>query len=321
MAGIARVVVEIALDREFDYRIPEELGELVQPGCLVEVPFGRGRALVTSLLLAEKSAGDPAAATLLHRSLEYLSSLTPREARRIVPLSPCPGLTAQGVSLASADAPLDLSTAAVAALEAPRSDWSRLQDRQGEIVGYVTAGGTLYVHDLTPDTAQQLSALTGLEIECHPVGPGTKWWLDPSKIASPKAEHPLTSGLGSFDLNWTVFVSLISGQLELPDRLLLNSVHCRAPGAEELTASPEPGVCALLRIPLGRGQVVVDQVLWDTTRQCREYVSRADVGFGPAPGRGDIAVTSEVNSAKANRYIATLITNMLVPVGQDTPTR
>lgn len=39
MPRIAKVVVEIALDREFDYRVPEELGSTVQLGSRVEVPF------------------------------------------------------------------------------------------------------------------------------------------------------------------------------------------------------------------------------------------------------------------------------------------
>ncbi len=166
---------------------------------LVEVPFGKGTALVTSLLLAEKSADDPAAATLLDRSLVYLSSLNPRESGSIVPLSPCPGLAARGFAMAGPGAALTPST--VAAIEAPRADWSRVRDRREEIVQHATAGATLYVHDLTPETAPQLGALTGLEIECRPVQPAPRWWLDPSAIGCPKTGHPLTSGLGSFDLN------------------------------------------------------------------------------------------------------------------------
>ncbi len=41
MAPFARVVVDLSLDREFDYRIPEELADQVRVGSRVEVPFGR----------------------------------------------------------------------------------------------------------------------------------------------------------------------------------------------------------------------------------------------------------------------------------------
>ena len=41
MASIARVIVEIALNREFGYQIPRELGGTVVKGSTVEVPFGR----------------------------------------------------------------------------------------------------------------------------------------------------------------------------------------------------------------------------------------------------------------------------------------
>lgn len=40
MNSIAKVVVEIALDREFDYRIPESLRDAVRLGSRVRVPFG-----------------------------------------------------------------------------------------------------------------------------------------------------------------------------------------------------------------------------------------------------------------------------------------
>ena len=42
--NIAKVTVEIALDREFDYLIPEELSASVRLGSRVLVPFGRTHA-------------------------------------------------------------------------------------------------------------------------------------------------------------------------------------------------------------------------------------------------------------------------------------
>lgn len=40
--AIARVIVDLALDKEFDYRIPENLQDRLVIGSRVEVPFGRG---------------------------------------------------------------------------------------------------------------------------------------------------------------------------------------------------------------------------------------------------------------------------------------
>lgn len=40
---VARVIVDVALDREFDYRVPESFAEKVQIGSRVIVPFGRSR--------------------------------------------------------------------------------------------------------------------------------------------------------------------------------------------------------------------------------------------------------------------------------------
>ena len=37
----AQVIVELSLDKKFDYLVPPELAQAVQPGVRVEVPFGR----------------------------------------------------------------------------------------------------------------------------------------------------------------------------------------------------------------------------------------------------------------------------------------
>lgn len=44
MPLIARTVVDLALDRHFDYLIPDELQPRVSPGCRVTVPFGRRKS-------------------------------------------------------------------------------------------------------------------------------------------------------------------------------------------------------------------------------------------------------------------------------------
>ena len=54
----AQIVVDISsedLDRTFQYRIPESLFGQVKPGCVVEVPFGRGNRLTRGYVV---SVGD-----------------------------------------------------------------------------------------------------------------------------------------------------------------------------------------------------------------------------------------------------------------------
>lgn len=53
--AIARVVVNLALDREFDYQIPERLAGRVLVGSRVWVPFGKGERIGYVVGLAEKS--------------------------------------------------------------------------------------------------------------------------------------------------------------------------------------------------------------------------------------------------------------------------
>ncbi len=55
MPSIARVVVDLSLDREFDYLIPEELSALVRIGSRVSVPFGRREAEAFVVGFAQES--------------------------------------------------------------------------------------------------------------------------------------------------------------------------------------------------------------------------------------------------------------------------
>src|ERR1041385_2434643 len=56
--SIAKVVVDLALDREFDYRIPAHLATLVHVGSRVVVPFGRRSARGYVVGLADSSTYD-----------------------------------------------------------------------------------------------------------------------------------------------------------------------------------------------------------------------------------------------------------------------
>ena len=55
MPGIAKVVVDIALDREFDYRVPPRLAGQLRPGSRVVVPFGRSTQTGYVVGLADRS--------------------------------------------------------------------------------------------------------------------------------------------------------------------------------------------------------------------------------------------------------------------------
>ncbi len=53
---IARVSLEIALRKEFDYLIPAELAGQIEVGSRVQVPFGARKIFGTVTALAEESA-------------------------------------------------------------------------------------------------------------------------------------------------------------------------------------------------------------------------------------------------------------------------
>src|SRR5712691_4520337 len=53
---IARVTLELALRKEFDYLIPSELAEQIDVGSRVQVPFGTRKVLGCVTAVAEESA-------------------------------------------------------------------------------------------------------------------------------------------------------------------------------------------------------------------------------------------------------------------------
>jgi primosomal protein N' (replication factor Y) len=58
MPAIAKVLVDLSLDREFDYRIPDEMEALVRIGSRVSVPFGRREAEGFVVGFSEESSFD-----------------------------------------------------------------------------------------------------------------------------------------------------------------------------------------------------------------------------------------------------------------------
>ena len=53
----AEIIIDIAynkLDRPFTYRVPERMQEVLQPGSLVLVPFGKGNVLRKGYVIALK---------------------------------------------------------------------------------------------------------------------------------------------------------------------------------------------------------------------------------------------------------------------------
>lgn len=98
---VAKVVVEVALDREFDYAIPPHLQGQIQEGCMVEVPFGRrwARGFVTGLaesssfpelksikaMEGEKPLITPAVLELAHWISSYYAAPVEHAVRTVLP--------------------------------------------------------------------------------------------------------------------------------------------------------------------------------------------------------------------------------------------
>lgn len=53
--AVAKVIIDLALDRTFDYEIPDELAGVIRVGVMVDVPFGRSRRTGFVLSIVEES--------------------------------------------------------------------------------------------------------------------------------------------------------------------------------------------------------------------------------------------------------------------------
>jgi primosomal protein N' len=74
---IARVSLEIALRKEFDYAIPPELAAQVDVGTRVQVPFARCEVVIGKPVRVPRDATDTERETLLQQLEAELRAISP----------------------------------------------------------------------------------------------------------------------------------------------------------------------------------------------------------------------------------------------------
>ena len=264
---------------------------------VVEAAVGRGRALVSSLRLAEVLTAEPAAALLLRNAVAYLASAKPAEWRSVAPV---PGddigarmaLWALGLwdlsdtqnASALADSPQVLVVAG-AALSAP------VVARAKQCLD---SGGTVLIINPTPDRAAALGDLVGAAVS---MTPADLCQLVPAKG---RGDDPLLAGLDLSDLCW---LGDKDSEVILPCAISVDSRY----------AQP---VLVSNRTDWRRWVYRGENLKPGAIQRCEDEPYRQQVGFLRVPmgeGRGEVLLCGmpvTPVSTKSMRVFGQLLTNL-----------
>ncbi len=227
---------------------------------LLELPYGRGRYLLCQLPLVERVGVEPVADLLLHDLAQYAATAAPNDLTRVALVADpestlkraFDGLGVVYDSLLASLSRESLADRRVLVAGGRPAAWNALRAQAPAVADWVKQGGALWLNNVTPSEADLLAslgapcALTSADVV-------------PVSLSRP---DPLTSGLSNHELywrdrpiwdQWTALRRIIDFQpADLP------------PGAVALTDPP-----GLVKVPIGKGVILINQLLWDSTERNR----------------------------------------------------
>ena len=131
------------------------------------------------------------------------------------------------------------------------------QNTASQLRNFAKAGGTVLLRNVSPDTVQLATRICGTPVNCCPGGPDS--WRGRAICVRPS---PFTEGLTNYDLFWKrrpesenyrpCYLSAKEALADLGDWAVWGEK------AEALTYPP-----LLVRIPVGKGSVLIDNLNWD----------------------------------------------------------
>ncbi len=222
--------------------------EGLNAAALAEVRFDKGRLLLCQLPLVRRYGVDPDPTRLLRNLLAHATADLASAQPLAVLAAPetSAWLTAVGadtVPAVNASGRLSLNSGQTLLV----GDFAAVRGHESELQDFVRRGGTVVLHNVTPDNVETVTRLLG--------GPLTLQTNTNAGFAVVDATGPARA-LSNEDLAWfapseegTSLSSSVAGFL------------ADASGLTGAKAYVEPHV--LLSVPHGRGQWVVDQVQWD----------------------------------------------------------
>ncbi len=212
---------------------------------LAELPLGRGSMVFCQLDITENLGVDPVASHLLSNLLQN-SAITTRKALGEISVE-------GGAAIADAARRAglhvsDSSDSEVLLVDARGIDAERI----GELLKQAQEGRTLWLCGLSPETAPlwENAGLQGLAVESATAFHAYKL-----------GDDPLLAGLSNTDLYWMgMRLAPLPGEYRADGLANLVDVRCSPPNLPGAKALVSRG--ALIRIPFGKGLVLLDQINW-----------------------------------------------------------
>jgi len=252
---------------------------------LLEVVHGKGRYLLSQLELVSKFRTEPVCRRILVNLLTYADAFDRREPGPLgIVASPGGALGKFLTSLKVkyddlAGFATDLAPLSAIIVEGTAARAETFKDKVAQLKRHLERGGTVWLHDLAPGSEEIVRSL-GADDPGQLVEPAGGY--RPYGIIS---DDSLVSGLSNFDIYWH--------QARGARRVLPSAQHLwrrTASSAGTVLAEQEGGLAALVRVRVGTGLLVLDQITWDrqTTfkSQAERYFStlatNAGIAFAPA---------------------------------------
>jgi hypothetical protein len=245
--------------------------------------------VLCQLLLTEKAGVEPVADILLRDLVRYAATAPPNETARVALLAdPDSSLkrALDGMGLVYDSVLGSLNAESLAAYQVliaggGPAAWEVVRSRAGALADWVQQGGVLWLNNLTPNEADLLGQLVGAACELRTAD------IVPVCLTKP---DPVTAGLSNHELYWRD--RPIWDQWTAMRRIMDWEPTGLPAGAIALTDPP-----GLVKVPLGKGFVLVNQLLWDSTEQNRlEGTKIASILLTNLGTRMDLAPFTPVNA-------------------------
>jgi beta-galactosidase len=224
---------------------------------LLEIPHGQGLFILSQLNLVDRVDDEPLAGHLLERLIRAALAHRPRAAAPLrllaAPGSKIPAaLSAAGID--HTPAPADLASDAATGPILLADGLAPTPARLDSLRAHLAAGGNVWIHGYNKETLPAIASL-------FPFPPELEDYPKNIKTAALRIRDPLLDNLASFDFFWakTNLGRLSQGaQPTAP----LGGPALRIP-SDDTTAIPLLNPALLVRIPVGPGHLLFDNLRWE----------------------------------------------------------
>jgi|GEM_PF-2605618 len=241
---------------------------------LLEMFYGKGSYVSCQIGVTEKYDKEPVAEVLFHNMIDYSLSAPETKVNKVGTIVSPGSFFSKALKTELRVIGKDADTGSFSNYDILIISGDMLGDLQvGQVRDFVLRGGKVYLHAVTPEDKEWVGALLEEDIS----------FLE--TVFSPVVikEDELTQGLAMYNLDW----QLRGGWGEHEDVVNKEDLECvvKVKGGKYLTL-PE----GLVKISMGRGEVVIDQFLWEKE------------------------IAGKINRLKALNYISILFTNLGIPM-------